>query len=280
MTYLGMSLSLILITAFFYAAAFACYALSFSGVYEKGQRPAIALMRVAFLAATFYLAAEAIDQGFFLPVANLSQALAFFSWSLSFVFLVLLVRVQNESFGLVLSPILLLLTAGSAVAKLHLPSEPTIALILKSPFFVLHIACAFFAYASFALSFAAGILYLIQARQLKTKNAGKFYQKLPSLEELERLIYQPLFWGVPLLLAAMAIGFFWSKSAFGKYSIFDPKTVATAITLLIYSVILYLRAISAFRGRQVAVLSLVAFGCVLLSFVGTRFIYSGHHYLQ
>ena len=48
---------------------------------------------------------------------------------------------------------------------------------------------------------------------LKSKNAGTFYHKLPSLEELEKLIYQPMIWGASLLGLAVVIGLVWSKAA-------------------------------------------------------------------
>lgn len=278
-----MTLSLALLSAsgIFYGLSFLFHLLSFSGAYLKGNRAAFALMRMGFLAATFSLIAEAVARSFFLPVANFAQAMAFFAWSLAFVYLVLLVRLQNESFGLILSPILFLLTFAAAFKKWSGAEEIALNPILHNPYFIFHIFTAFFAYASFALSFAAGTLYLIQNRELKAKRAGKFYRKLASLEELERLIYQPLVWGVPLLLIALGVGFLWSKSAYGEFWIFDPKTIATGVSAVFYFAILYLHYVSSLRGKQVALLSLLAFAFVVLSFVGTRFMQGAHSsYLQ
>ena len=277
---MNLSLWLLAFAAGFYALAFLFHMLSFSSLQEEGHKPAFVFMRIGFLIATFYFAAAAIENGFFLPVANLSQAMAFFAWSLAFVYLVLLVKAQSESFGLILTPILLLLTVVAFVSRVFgtspMPPKP----VLLNPYFTLHIATAFFAYASFTISFAAGVLYLIQYAELKAKRAGKFYHKLTSLEDLERLIYQPMLWGAPLLGVAAGIGFLWSKSVFGEFWIFDPKTIATGVTALLYIVILYLRYVSSMRGKQGAVLSLIAFALVLFSFVGTRLIPGSHNYLQ
>lgn len=275
-----LSLGLLAASGVFYGLSFLFHLLSFSGAYPRANRGAFAFMRVGFLIATFSFVAEAIDRSFFLPVVNFPQATAFFAWSLAFVYLVLLVRLQNESFGLVLSPILLLLTLTAVVKKWGVAQAVPLNPVLHNPYFALHIFTAFFAYASFALSFAAGILYLIQYRELKRKHAGKFYRKLPSLEELERLIYQPLLWGGPLLLIALAIGFVWSKSAYGEFWIFDPKTIATGVTVVFYFAILYLHYVSSLRGKQIALLSLLAFVFVVFSFVGTRFMQGAHNSLQ
>lgn len=276
---MNLSAALLAASSLIYGAAFTAYLFSFSDTRETSHRPAFALMRTGFLIATFYFAAEAIEQGFFLPVLNFSQAMAFFAWALAFIYLVLIVKVQSQSFGLILAPILCTLTTAAYFAKWQ--GDPvSLRKELLNPYFMVHIVSAFFAYASFTLSFAAGILYLIQNRELKSRSAGTFYRRLPSLEELERLIYQPLAWGAPLLLAALAIGMFWSKSAFGHYWIFDPKTIATAVTTVLYLVILFLRFNSSVRGRQGAFLSLAAFALVVFSFVGTRFIQGSHNFLR
>lgn len=274
---MNLSLILLSLSGIFYGASFTAHLFSFSGHLER-DTPAVTFMRLGFLFGTFYFAVESIQNGFFLPVVNLAGALAFFAWSLAFVYLVLLARIQSESFGLVLTPILSLLIAAAYFKDLNGPHAALPGAGLLNPYFIVHIISAFFAYASFAISFAAGILYLIQHHQLKTRSAGAFYHKLPSLEELERLIYQPLLWGTPLLFAATAIGFLWSKSAFGEYWILDPKTIATAIAVFFYFMILCLRFVTPVRGKQVAVLSLLAFVFVLFSFVGTRFISGSHPY--
>ena len=134
--------------------------------------------------------------------------------------------------------------------------------------------------ASFTISFAAGLLYLIQHHELKNKHAGHFYHKLPSLEALEKLIYQPMIWGSILLVAAVGIGFIWSKAAFGEYWFFDPKTIATSVTVLVYISILGLRFGATLRGKQGAQLTLAAFTLMLFSFIGMRFIESSHNTLQ
>ena len=109
---------LLFLSCFFYAAAFLVHLLSFFGSIENANRPAFILMRIGFLIGTFYFVTEAIERGAFLPVANFPQALAFFAWSLAFVYLVLLIRIQTESFGLILTPILFSLLALASMASL------------------------------------------------------------------------------------------------------------------------------------------------------------------
>lgn len=271
-----LSLSILAIAATLYLVAFFLHLTAFWGVGEKMNRWALVLVRVGFLVHTFFFFSESKTEGLLIPVANFGHVMAFFSWALGFVYLVLLARVQSESFGLILAPLLSLIVGGGLLwfhaGQSSLPSP-------LNPYFVLHLGTAFFAYASFTLSFTAAVLYLVQHRELKRKKGGTFYHRLPSLEVLESLIYQPMAWGVFLLALAIAIGFLWSKSAFGSYWLWEPKTITTLGITLFYLVLVYFHYGIASRGKRPVVLSLVAFAFVFLNFFGTNLLGKGLHQL-
>jgi ABC-type transport system involved in cytochrome c biogenesis permease subunit len=273
-----LTFSMLALSGLAYLAAFGLHIWSFRDTQEKSHRPGFMCMQIGFLIGTFYFAADAVVRGVLLPVTGLSPALAFFAWSLAFVYLVLLARVQSDSFGLILTPALFGLTLASALTFQHGAAQPFE--LGKNPLFIIHILSAFFAYASLTISFAAGVLYLIQNHQLKSKTAGTFYHKLPALEELEKLISQPMIWGASLLLAAVLLGLIWSKVVYGELWIADPNTIASSVTVLIYFAILILRYTTSLRAKRGAVLALAAFLMVLFSFVGTRFIEGSHNYLK
>ena len=271
-----LSFSILLAAAFLYLAAATLHLAAFFGWGEKMGGWALVLMRVGFLVHTFFFFSETKTEGLLISVSNFGHIMAFFSWALAFIYLVLLARVQSESFGLILAPLLSLLV-GVGLARFHtgtirLPSP-------LNPYFILHLGTAFFAYASFTLSFTAAVLYLIQHRELKRKRGGTFYHRLPSLEALEGLIYQPMAWGVFLLALAIGIGFLWSKSAFGTFWLWEPKTITTVGIGLIYLLLTYIHYGAVSRGKRVVVMSLVAFALVFLNFFGTNFLGKGFHQL-
>jgi len=257
-----------------YLLAFLFHLAAFLGTGENMNRWALVLVRVAFLVHTFFFFSETRAQGLVIPVSSFGQVMAFFSWSLAFVYLVLLAKIQSESFGLILAPLLSLLV-GIGLGRLDtgqssLPA-PT------NPYFILHLGTAFFAYASFTLSFVAALLYLIQHRELKRKRGGTFYHRLPSLEALEGLIYQPMAWGVFLLFSAIGVGFLWSKSAFGTYWLWEPKTISTLVIGLLYLILVVSHYGARSRGKRAAVMSLVAFSFVFLNFFGISLLGKGLH---
>ena len=268
---------LYLIAFFFHLAAFWTDG---RGVwpYAPTNQAALVLMRIGFLVHTFFFLSESFAANTqTIPVSSFGQVMAFFAWSLAFVYLVLLARVQSESFGLILAPLLSILVGIGLMrfdaGRHSLPSP-------LNPYFILHLGTAFFAYASFTLSFAAAVLYLIQHHELKRKKGGTFYHRLPSLEALEGLIYQPMAWGVFLLAMAIGIGFLWSKSAFGSYWLGEPKTVITILIAVFYLFLVYFHYGTASRGKRLVVMSVVAFSFIFLSFFGMNFLGNGLHQLM
>jgi len=65
----------------------------------------------------------------------------------------------------------------TAAACLTAHASPQALSVERSPYFIVHIASAFLAYACFSVSFAAGLLYLIQQYQLKKKQTSLKYEK-------------------------------------------------------------------------------------------------------
>ena len=271
---MSFSLSILFASGFAYLGAFLSHVLSFNQVQEKGHRIAFGLLRVGFVISFFYFAAKAVESHLFIPVANLSEAFAFFAWSIAFVYLVLLSKIQTDSFGIILTPILALLIMAAILSN-HLYSKPFN--LPGHPLFMVHIVSAYFAYAGFTVSFAAGILYLIQNHELKSKKPGTFYHKLSSLEELEKLTFKPMVWGAFLLVIAIVVGSFWSKVAFEEYLLFNPKMIATLVTLVVYVTILALRHFNVLRVRQGAILTLIAFFIVMITFLGPRLLHGSHY---
>ena len=259
-----------------YLLAFFFHLAAFWGLSERANGWALVLVRVGFLIHTFFFFSETKTQGLLIPVSSFGQVMAFFSWALAFVYLVLLAKIQSESFGLILAP---LLAVFLGIGLLKFQAGPTSLPSPRNPYFVLHLGTAFFAYASFTLSSAAALLYLIQNYELKQKKGGAFYHRLPSLEALEGLIYQPMAWGVFLLFLAIGIGFLWSKSAFGSYWLWEPKTVMTLGIACFYLALVFIHYGAVSRGKRVVVMSLVGFAFIFLSFFGANFLGKGFHQL-
>jgi ABC-type transport system involved in cytochrome c biogenesis permease subunit len=266
-------------TAVCWLLASVFHALSFWNLRESGHREGVRFLSAGLIGLTLFFILEAFRRHFFLPVLSHDQVLAFWAWSLAFVYLVLFSKIRSPSFGFILMPVL------TAVIWLAVPTrifckdlQQVIRPELLHPYFAIHLSTAFLAYASFAIAFAAGFLYLLQRHALKSKRAGVFYQKLPSLEELERLMVQPFFWGSALMTAALGVGLIWAEQAFQESWIFDPKTLVTALVILAYAGSAQLRRLGVLSARKMAVFSLILFSLTVFAFISMRFIAGSHDY--
>jgi ABC-type uncharacterized transport system permease subunit len=125
---------------------------------------------------------------------------------------------------------------------------------------------------AFAIAGAAGAMYLLASRRLRSK-ALPHGPRLGSLEGLEHLTFTAVTLGFALLTCGLIAGLIWQlrlerfsgQTRLGDRWWASPKVVLAFAVWVVYAVVLHARINPVFRGRKVAVLSIV--GCLLM--VGT-----------
>jgi ABC-type transport system involved in cytochrome c biogenesis permease subunit len=127
------------------------------------------------------------------------------------------------------------------------------------------------------VAFAAGVMYLVQNRRLKSKRPSRIGLVLPSLEQSERINRGAITIAFPLLTFGLLIGMILSLSARGTSGGFvaahalawtDPKVVSALLMWLVFAVLLHARFRPEMRGRSVMVLSIVAFAFLVFTWIG------------
>ena len=88
---------------------------------------------------------------------------------------------------------------------------------LQSNWLHAHVITCFLSYASFALSCAVSILYLVKLKkQEKGRKEGSFMAMLPPLDGLDALVYKTVALGFPLLTLGIITGAAWANYAWGS----------------------------------------------------------------
>lgn len=151
---------------------------------------------------------------------------------------------------------------------------------LQSYWMAIHVPVMFASYSSFANAFGIGIAYLIQERQIKSRKPGELSYRLPSLEDLDRLIYRIIFTAFPVLTLGILLGARWAYDAWGRYWGWDAKETWALITWFVYLVYLHMRLVVGWRGRRTAYLSLAGFAVVLFTYVGVNYLSQLHGFLS
>jgi cytochrome c-type biogenesis protein CcsB len=139
------------------------------------------------------------------------------------------------------------------------------------------VVLAFTGNAVFTVAFAAGVMYLLQERMLKSKKFSALYHRLPSLETLDSINYKCLTFGFPLMTMGIISGAIWANSAWGGYWRWDPKETWALITWFLYAALLHGRLTVGWRGRRAAIFAIIGFLCVLFTFLGVNLLLTGEH---
>ena len=84
--------------------------------------------------------------------------------------------------------------------------------------------------------------------------------------------------GFLLLTGAILLGItqIWRNSGGGEW-LTDPKVGATAVTWILFAVLVHMRASAGRHGRNMAVVTIAGLGCLLFAFIGVHLVASSVH---
>jgi len=231
------------------------------------------ILLAGFALNSIYLALGYYQLGA-VPALNFKGALSFFSWTIIGAYIIFQLRFRIMVLGSFVVPFSTFLMIISST----IPISPiTVRPIFKGFWLPLHVATALLGDAIFAIAFIAGVMYLIQEHQIKTKRLGAFYTRLPSLNSLDSINYQAINYGFLLLTIGMITGSIVAQGSHGSYWLWDPKEVWSLITWLCYAALLHQRMAIGWRGRRSALMSIGCFFILIFTFIGVNFLMEGYH---
>lgn len=261
-----------------YALALACELARFAVRGAARWYLTVGLTALAWVVQTAYLV-NLTWAGHRVPMSTLFESLLALSWIFAAIGLYLMARAPEPvAVGFFVLPVVLGLTtlAGTSVTRRSGWGEvwggPTAFWGSVHGVFLLAGAVAT------CVAFAAGLMYLVQADRLKHKRASRFGFALPSLERSERLNRGAITVAFPLLTFGLMIGITLSLAAARPGSgaagpaltWSDPKVVSAVAMWLVFAVLLHARFRPAMRGRGVMVLTVIAFGFLVFTWVGAE----------
>lgn len=171
------------------------------------------------------------------------------------------------SVGLVLAPMVALLTGVAAAVGVEPAGEPV---AFRNVWFALHVLFAFVGYAGLTVAFAAGLMYLLQFRELKSKRFGAIFRFFPPLDTLDRLGRRGLLVGFPFLTLAMLVAWAWMTRFIGTGSPGNLKLVWVILSWVVFLAALLARMGGGRRSHRGALASVIGFVVVVLIYVVLR----------
>ncbi len=198
------------------------------------------------------------------PLTNLFEVLVFLSWALVLIYLVVGAAYRLSLMGAFTSPV----ASGLLLASLLLPLDRAASRPASppDPWLEMHGALSVIAYGALALAAVAGVMYLVQQCQIKSRHPGSVSYHMPSIADLATANARLIFLGWTLLTAGLIAGF-----AVGMPEGAAKLWWSGAVWLLYGGMVLARRIRGLSPGRQ-ARFSVAAFVLVLVSLLGVIYL--------
>lgn len=273
-----------LIPLILYAAAGVVYAIHFARRQPGIGRAATTLLLFAALSHTFVIGMQTMEVRH-VPFANVSRLVSSFVWVLALSYVYLEVTTDERAMGVFILPILV----GLQMIPVLNPGVEKADPLLDSPWFWVHIASLLFAYASFALAAMLGLTYVLQFKEIKKKQLGYFYTRLPSLHVLDAMNSRAVVVGWLFLTIGVVVGVVWTAQAralspgnvnLQEMSLDDPKIFIAVLSWAVYSFQMVARRTLGWTGRRAAWLSAFGFVIILLNFLPVSYFVTTSHTFQ
>ena len=238
------------------------YALG-AGRFRPGRINFFAILAgFAFQTAFLYLRGKAEGS---CPLNSLFDVLIFQSWSLVLTYLIVGPAYRLSLLGAFTAPVALTLMLIALIAPIEqaVVRRPGI-----NPWVESHAALSLIAYGAFGLSSVAGIMYLIQERQLKSRKASSLLYNLPPINALAAAIGRLMGFGLVLLTISFTAGFI------SQMPVNTVKFWASVAIWVAYGAMILMSRIHSLAPRRLAELSIAVFAIALITLPGIHYLSS------
>ncbi|MGI9250931.1 MAG: cytochrome C assembly family protein [Pseudohongiellaceae bacterium] len=133
-----------------------------------------------------------------------------------------------------------------------------------------HVLISVLAYSFFTIAAFQAMFLAYQNHQLKTAHAGGVLGRLPSLQDMEALLFELVWTGQVLLSLGIVAGFIFVDDLWSRDGIIH-KTFFSLLAWLVFSVLLWGRHQAGWRGPTAVRYTLSGFGLLIVGFYGSKF---------
>lgn len=246
--------------------------------------PAVVSAGAGLVAHTLFLLQRARTTNLPPLLSSTQDWLLVVAWVACVLYLFVVAYDRRVGIGLFALPVVLVFVAAShfvsnVPASVLRRAESTPEEIALRGWLMLHAALLGLGIAGVVAGVVASLMYLVQHRRLRSKQARPAGLTLFSLERLARWNRLCVLVAVPLLSVGLAVGFllgYLTQRQGGQVSFWDPVVVASCLAWLVMVVVLG-RAIRSEEpaGKAVALRTLLAFGFLLTTLLGLQLVTGG-----
>ena len=246
-----------------YIAAAALAALPFARRVGAPVGSVIAVLGVGVAIHSFGLVELAMRNGS-ASLTGFGPALSFAGLVLALSIIVVETLAREVTLTLAAAPLVALMTTAGNLTGLKPLLDPTGS---RASWLVLHIVLSFAGIAAYATAAAAGTMYLVARRELKSAKFGAIYRFFPPLDTLDRVNH-----------VASIAGFLGLTLGVGLATAYSFEYRMIVITQIIWGIVAWVgvsslalgRVLRGWQARRAALMSAVTFASVVALYVVFR----------
>ena len=211
------------------------------------------------------------------PITNGSELFTLIAFTIivSYYLLELFTKTRTTGFIIIFISLVFQLSSSFFIQNVYEVKE-----VLRNPLLGVHVVSALLGDSSLTISACYGILFVILYKRIKNRNYGKFFNKLPNLEILEKMSFMALLIGYVVLSISILIGAIWLPIAFPDFKHYDPKLLSTIFIWLVYTAGITVKIFLKWYGRKVIFVSLIGFIVLIISMIIPVIFSSSFHNFQ
>ncbi len=197
-----------------------------------------------------------------IPAANMYESLLFLAWGVGLFAVAAYVFLQNRVLvvnAAAMAALAMLLTDLLPIDRFIHPIAPVLA---GTPWLAIHVPIIMLGYSILALGLVVAHMQIVVTALNHAELADRMYD----------LLYWYIFAGSIFLIAGIITGSMWAASSWGRYWGWDPKEVWSLVAFLAYMAILHAKQDQLIGKFGVAIISIVAFQTILMTYLGVNFV--------
>ena len=238
--------------------------ISLIGKSMRLQHAALVIMIAGFGVHTMWIGTICARTGH-PPITNLPETAAFLSWTIYAVELALWIRYRVYAAAFFVYPLVLLLLVVTAVVGepfAGLPPE------LRSTLFTSHILLTILGVAGLMIGLAFTVLANAQDKALRSKQRGRLWEWIPSLNVCKVLSYRSLAIGFSVYTIGLITGVMWSYRTNAGPMDLRVKQIGAVVAWMFFAALLQTYISGGYRGRRTILISAGAFVAIIVSIMG------------
>jgi cytochrome c-type biogenesis protein CcsB len=243
-----------------------------------GRNHGAVLLKIIWVAvlALFLLHSGGVALRWFIsgrsPMSNGYESMIFISWV---TILAGLIYSRRSWFALAATTTLASMTLMVANLSFMDPEITALVPVLQSHWLTFHVSIITAGYGFFGLSAVLGLISLLLFAVATGKNRMRIAK---TADELVVINYQAMTLGLYFMVIGTFIGAIWANESWGRYWGWDPKETWSLITIIVYSFVIHARNMPGMRDIYTYnVMSVLAFGSVIMTYFGVNYYLSGLH---